>query len=110
MEIIEFKRGSTFAITCTFVDLDTMEPLSIASLDIAAQLRTPDDELVATLTVVKLEAGESNVGVFTAEVPFADTSAWDFPLAFDFQITEAGRRVYTDTVGVDVDRNITRIA
>lgn len=106
---LPFKRGDTFAATCTY-KLEG-EPAPLSTQQIASQLRTEAGKLVANLLVTIDPNQELNVGKFT--LTLADPSATEeFPapanLYCDIQVSDNNVIVSTSTFIVPVVMDITR--
>lgn len=100
----EFKRGDTFALTCTY-KTDGV-PTAITGYTIRSQIRQVNKTLVATLTSTPANQS-TDPGVFTLT---PDTNTEDWPvetLLCDIEITQSGVIRSTNTFAVPIVRDIT---
>lgn len=103
MSQINFKRGDTFTLTCTY-KVDGL-PSSIDDVDIASQVRNQRDELIQNLSVTKLE----ELGQFTLNASASETSDWPIKvLRCDVQFTQGNTVRSTQTFDISVVKDITR--
>lgn len=101
METIEFKRGDTFSLVCTYKVADVAT--SLTNFTITSQLRNSNDVLIETLIVEKL----IDTGKFLLKSN--DTSDWQPNLlSCDIQFIENGVIRSTNTFYVSVVKDITR--
>lgn len=102
--IKNFKRGDTMLLTVTYKVDGT--PTSIASIDIASQIRTQSGALIDSMVVTK---SESSTGVFTLAPTNSDTSNWPIGnLLCDIEFTQSGNIRSTETFGIVVVEEITK--
>lgn len=103
MNQIQFKRGDTFLLTCTYKDGGVAT--SVASLDIDSQIRNNLKALVQELTVTKSQ----NTGVFTLSATAEETADWPVSvLRCDVQFSEDGEVKSTQTFYITVVEDITK--
>jgi len=98
MASITFKRGDTLQLACSCDN-------NITGWSILAQVRDTNQKLISPLTVNISQS--SPTGVFTL-TPTVATSSWPIgTLYMDIQYTTAsGQVVSTETVGIEVVRDI----
>jgi hypothetical protein len=104
-----FKRGDTFAATCTYQVSGVPTPLSTQT--IASQLRTESGKLVSNFLVTKAPNQSVDVGKFTLTLATpTDTRNWPAPtnLYCDIQVTDNGAIVSTSTFIIPTVVDITR--
>jgi hypothetical protein len=102
MQSIAFKRGTSFSAHAAYTPV-AGQPVNLAGLTVASQVRTQTGELVATLTVA---LDGDNLG-FTASAP-AGTGAWPLAvLVWDMKIFNGAAVSYTETVRIVVQQEVT---
>ena len=103
MNRIEFKRGDTFLLTCTYKVDDVAS--NIDDIDIDSQIRNNVKSLIQDLTVTKL----AETGVFTLSATAEETSDWPITaLRCDVQFSEDGEVKSTQTFYITVIEDITK--
>ena len=102
MSEIRIKRGETLRLMFTFTD-DHGVPIDLSTVMLAAQVRAPNDDLVAVLPIVVTDVS----GVATVQV--ADTAQWPLGLLrSDIKLLTGGLPVLSDTFGIRVNRAVTQ--
>jgi hypothetical protein len=103
MNQIQFKRGDTFLLTCTYKVNGVAT--SVASLTIDSQIRNNVKVLVQDLIVYK----QISTGVFTLSATAEETADWPVSvLRCDVQFSENGIVKSTDTFAISVIEDITK--
>lgn len=103
MAQINFKRGDTFALTCTYKVNGVAT--SVSDIDIDSQIRNQRDALIADLTVTKL----SGTGQFTLVATATQTAMWPVNvLRCDIQFSQGGTVRSTQTIDISVLEDITQ--
>ena len=103
MAQINFKRGDTFTLTCTYKVNGVAT--SVADIDIDSQIRNQRDALIADLTVTKL----SGTGQFTLVATATQTAMWPVNvLRCDIQFSQGGMVRSTQTIDISVLEDITQ--
>jgi len=98
---MRIKQGDTLRFTAAIQDDDCV-PVDLANVQLASQVRTSTDELVATLPITITD----QTGVVTVEV--IDTSQWPIGLLrVDLKVTVAGRVIHSETWGIRVNKAVT---
>jgi hypothetical protein len=98
-----FKRGDTFLLTCIYKEDGTAT--SISGFTFNSQLRTPNGDLVATLTATP---DLSATGKFSLS-PDTDTEEWPLnTLQCDIEVIDNGIKRSTITFCVPVVKDITQ--
>ena len=100
----EFKRGDTFAMTCTYKQDGT--PYDITSIDIKCQIKQ-GTTLVTEMNVTKADQ-TARPGVFVLTPQSAETVLWPLgSLLCDIQFTEGGVVRSTETFYVTIIEQVT---
>lgn len=103
MATINFKRGDTFSLSCVYKVDDVAS--SVSAIDIKAQLRDSDTDLVQELAVSKLVG----TGQFVLLATAAQTQNWDLNLLkCDIQFTQNDVVRSSSTFFVNVTEDITK--
>lgn len=103
MAQIQFKRGDTFTLTCTY-KVDGVAT-SVSALTIESQIRNQRNALIQELTVTKL----AGTGQFTLVASAIDTTDWPVSvLRCDIQFSEGGVVRSTQTFDIYVAEEITK--
>lgn len=99
---IAIKQGESLLLTLTFCNDDGSLP-DLTSLTLAAQVRTPIGDLVATLPIAKTIV----LNVATVEVD--NTSLWPLGmLRSDVSVTIGARVALSETFGIRVNKAVTQ--
>ncbi len=86
--VIVFYRGNDLALACSYTIDDA--PASLAGITVDAQVRTAREELVATLTVERINDA---AGAYVLRAPYAGTTAWpEGDLYLDIRYTQGPQR------------------
>ena len=102
MPQIAIKRGAALRLQLTFQQ-DDGTPADLTAVVLTGQLRTPADELVTNMPIVRTAAP----GVATIEVD--DTSRWPIGLLRgDFKAVINGVPILSESYGVMVGRAVTQ--
>lgn len=100
---LTIKRGASLNVTLEFWAVEG-QPTDVGAMTITGQVRTPDDTFVANLTMVK----QPEIGIVTFSVP--NTSQWPTGrLRWDLRVVSGGVAIYSDTLGIVVNRQVTQI-
>ena len=103
MAQINFKRGDTFTLTCTYKVNGVAT--SVADIDIESQIRNQRDALIEDLTVTKLVG----TGKFTLVATAVETALWPVNvLRCDIQFSQGGTVRSTQTIDISVLEDITQ--
>lgn len=101
--IINFKRGDTFSLTCTYKVNGVATDVS--SIDIKSEIRDLRGSLIQELIVEKM----IQTGVFTLTSESVETSSWPVSvLKCDIQFSNDGIVRSTQTINISVDEDITK--
>lgn len=101
--IINFKRGDTFSLTCTY-KIDGVAT-DVSSIDIKSEIRDSRGSLIQELLVEKM----IQTGIFTLTSTNTETSYWPVSvLKCDIQFSEDGIVRSTKTIDISVDEDITK--
>lgn len=99
---IQHKRGDTFEAQCTYKNPDGT-PHSLAGIAMSGQFRRPNDTL---LTNIDITVTDEDNGGYSLSV--ADTSLWPLGVvSFDIQYIINGKTTSTETVEVEIVKDIT---
>lgn len=103
MAQIQFKRGDTFTLTCTY-KVDGVAT-SVTALTIDSQIRNQRNQLIQELTVTKLVG----TGQFTLVASAENTTEWPVSvLRCDIQFSDNGIVRSTQTFDISVVEEITK--
>jgi hypothetical protein len=100
----EFKRGDSFAISCTYKQNGT--PHSVFAVDIKCQVKQ-GTTLVTEMNISKADQAASP-GVFVLLPQSSDTALWPLGnLLCDIQFTEGGVVRSTETFYINIIEQVT---
>ena len=103
MAQINFKRGDTFNLTCTYKVNGVAT--SVTDIDIESQIRNQRDALIEDLTVTKLV----ETGQFTLVATATKTALWPVSvLRCDIQFSQGDNVRSTQTFNISVLEDITQ--
>ena len=101
MSEVRIKRGEALRLMFTITD-DNGVPIDLSIVMLAAQVRAPNDDLVATLPILVTDT----MGIATVQV--ADTTRWPLGLLrSDIKLLTGGLPVLSETFGIHVNRAVT---
>ena len=104
--ITNFKRGDTMLLSATY-KVDGVAT-DVTNIDIASQIRTSGNALVATMAVTKLNQ-TTKTGQFTLSPTVADTTNWPLGvLCCDIQFSQEGSVRSTETFQIVTVREVTK--
>lgn len=101
MADIAIKRGAALNLTLRFTQNDA--PMDVGHVSLSAQVRKPDDTLVANLPMVK----QADSGLVTSQVN--DTTGWPVGrLRCDLRLVVNGQPIFSETFAIQVTRQVTQ--